>query len=172
VCILHSASASILVLICFDPPDPGRCKYYVGHACSAVVAAGGGEREAGAAAPGAESRGADGAAAGQGRLPRVLRRQGRAVRGEAGAQVPDMVRGRLPGGQDAPGRPLPPADRGAGGRQPLQGPLPQALQLVPMTPRPQHSTGRMHYLSTHQFAHTETTRVKSFVSMQCILLTT
>ena len=102
--------------------------------CSAAVAAGGGEREAGAPSPGAESRGADGAAAGQGRLPRVLRRQGGAVRGEAGAQVPDVVGGRLPGGQDAPGRPLPPADRGAGGRRPLPCSLPQALQLVPMTP--------------------------------------
>jgi hypothetical protein len=104
--------------------------------CSVAVAAGGGEREAGAPAPGEEGDGADGTAAGEGRVPRVLRRQGGAVRGEAGAQVPDVVRGWLPGGQDAPGRPLPPADHRAGGRRPLPlpGALPQALQLLSVTP--------------------------------------
>ena len=53
-------ASGIVYLICLTPGANMCCS------CSAAVAAGGGEREAGAPAPGAESRGADGAAAGKG----------------------------------------------------------------------------------------------------------
>ena len=64
--------------------------------CSAAVAPGGGEREAGAAPHRPQRGGADGEASGQGRLPRVLRRQDGAVHREAVAQVRDVVGGGRP----------------------------------------------------------------------------
>jgi hypothetical protein len=109
------------------------------------VAAGGREHEAGTPRAGKESDGADGEEAGEGRLPRVLRRQGGPVHREAGTQVPDVVHRRVPRRQDAHGRPLPPAHPGSRGRRPLPLPdaLPRALQLLPVTaaflPTPRHA---------------------------------
>lgn len=116
------------------------------------MAAGGGEREAGAATHREAGGGGDGEAAGEGRVPGVLRREGREVRGEASAQVPDVVRGRLPGRQDAPRRPLQPPRRLPRRRlpHPLR-PRPQAQQLLPVM------INTMLKLSSHRTSHILTT---------------